>query len=259
MQVSRRYNPFRHGCRVVENTCDTKCSEKKVKACHSPYIAAARPCYKCPKPACVPKYRRRVLKMSGDVKKTEVKNEAGQITSILYTYNIELDNCTGYPIQELVLDADIRILECGAERPLIGQGDCSCCFDPKDIDVLVQNKSQVCNCKKRGCACKCKKDERDCVSIDCDGVHIKLFNVAPGKTIVTVVVPLFNEEPAEPFPCTMLPALYTARILQCFCEEKRVIYQNSILIGAQPHEVDCEDESESSDEDDSDCSCDECN
>ena len=263
MQVCRRYNPFHRtlshskcSCaKCCSRDCTTKRCSQKVNACFSPRIADARPCYDCPQPPYVPKYRKKVLKLSGNVKKTEVRNDDGDLTSILYTYNVCVNNCTGYPIDILRIAADIRILECGAERPLIGQGDCSCCFNTKDIDVLVQNKSQMCKCE---CDCKCKKDRRDCVEFDCNGIWIKLHDVAPGKSIVTVVVPLFNKHPKEPFPCTMLPALFTASIVQCLCDEERVLFQNSILIGEQPEDVECDEDSESSDDCCSDdCHCDE--
>lgn len=221
-----------------------------IPACHSPRIGLARPCYGCRQPACVPKYTREVLKISGTAAQTAVKNCEQDTWSVLYTYNVALENRTGHTIGELHLDADIRVLECGAERPLIGKGECSCYFNTKDIDVLVQNKSRRCKCNRSECCCGFGKD---CVELDADCIHVKLHDLVPGTTIVTFVVPLFNECPEEQFPCKMLPALFTARVLQCICNEPRVVYQNSILLGDQPRHVQCDDESES-DSESEDCS-----
>lgn len=174
------------------------------------------------------------LELSGSVTVEKKEDEHGN--EMIYTYDIVLCNCTEYPIELVTVDADFFIAECGINRPLIGQGACSGCFDAEDIDVFIDTPSKCCDCR---CFCDCAGADRDCVDFDGEGVRIKMFDVAPGQSSIKIVVPLVDEECETPFPCTMLPSLITASLEQLSCKRSIVLYQTSVLVGDSPKSIAC--------------------
>lgn len=206
----------------------------KYKSCYSPYTACARPCYKCcPTKECGPSIPKNALKICGSVNKTNVYNSDRKIRTVLNTFYLTIKNCTGKTLHDVWLDIDIRVLECACDTPVMGDGSCSCCFDPDQIQVLFNaggNSSSCCG------PTLCSAPEH---YIDECGVHVKLDKVHPGTSIATVIVPLQNPELLCPPPCSLLPSLFTLKIVKCYCDRPKVVFQTSTVIGCNPTQICC--------------------
>ena len=203
----------------------------KFKSCYSAYTCSARPCYTCcPTKECKPKIPKNALKVCGSVKKTNVFDKDRKIATVLNTFYLQVQNCTGKTIKDVWLDIDIRVLECACAEPVMGDGSCSGCFNPDEIRVLTGTKAASC------CDPCCPPPEK---WVDEDGVHVILEKVNPGTSIVTIIVPLQNPQRLCPPPCSLLPSLFTLKIVKSFCDDHKVLFQTSTVIGCNPSQICC--------------------
>lgn len=210
----------------------------KYKSCYTPHTSSARPCYQhCPKKDCTPKIPKNALKLCGQVTKTNVYDCDRKIATVINTFYLTVKNCTGKTLHDVWLDIDIRVLECACDGPIMGEGTCSCCFNPDEIEVLTGTS------KSSSCYDPCCPPIQKCVD-DC-GVHVKLDKLHPGTSIVTVVVPLQNPQRLCPPPCSLLPSLFTLKIVKCFCGEEKTLFQTSAVVGCNPSQICCNTKSSS--------------
>lgn len=219
-------------------------------SCYTPYTAQARPSYnKCSKEIVAPKIPKNALKICGTLNKTNVFDCEQHIATVLHTFYITVQNSLGVPLYDTWLDIDVRVVACNPSSSC-GSGGCgddswcgdgcggcntNTCFNPQEVQVIGAKE-----CYESCCCSDSENGVLDKKVDPCGTIHARIPKLNPGIAIFTVIVPLQNPEHLCPPPCSLLPSLFTLKIVKCFCEnEIKVLYQTSTIVGCQPAKICC--------------------